>query len=168
MSDSLKGNPVIHIGTRSCTPASSTWRLPLSRPKIHGPSSNLADSTLLELTANDAEWFSCEMHLNASPPQRFFDNQVFNDGSNLVSTLSSKSLDPEKTRDSLWQGLLYYAELVFDQIENCQRNLSTGDVLVRPPHGIHRQTESLKPMAWPILEERPGIASNGAARFPVA
>src|SRR5579885_1203924 len=107
---------------------------------------------------HDAEWFSCEMHLNASPTQRSFGNQVLNDGSYLISTFSSKAFDPEKARDGLWQGFLYHAELVFDKIENCQRNLGPSDVLDRSPHGIHWQTESLKPMAWPIVEERPGIA----------
>src|SRR5579883_2600771 len=106
------------------------------------------------------------MHLTASPTQRSFGNQVLNDGSNPVSIFSSKSLDPEKTRDSLWQGLLYYAELVFDQIENCQRNLDAGDVLDRPPHGIHRQTKRFKLMAWFVVEGRSRIASNGAAPFP--
>lgn len=108
------------------------------------------------------------MHLNASPTQRSFGYQILDDGSNLVSTFSSKSINPEKTRDGLWQGLLYYAELVFDQIENCQRDLGGSDVLNRSPHGIHRQTERLKLMTWFVIEGQSGIASDSTARFPVA
>jgi hypothetical protein len=81
----------------------------------------------VDLCATSAERPSCYQRLN--------------DRSNHVGTVASESLDAEKPGYYTWEGFLDNAELILDEVQNSERNLSGCDVLDRPLEGVCRQAK---------------------------